>query len=200
MSDDDHGFGDDNTEARRRRGFGLRTPERTPERRDPTPAPTPLDAHRKESGQRHEATRERIEQVSRDALSAIVALDTRIKKIEEQVEKIAEGQAHTHTQIERGRGALWLGTGLAGAVLLGVVALIGATIEARQSNAVQDVDIARLHAEDETSRVERRELRDAVTRTAASVERVAGAVESQDRRLDDAEDEIRTMRRPGEGR
>lgn len=196
MSDDG---GDDTTEARRRRALVRPLPER----RDLTP----LDLHRKESGQKHEAARDRIEQVARDSLEMVASLDKKITAILQtqeaqgaQISALATTQASMHTVLERGRGAMWLGTVLAGGVLLGVTTLIGMVVDGRERNTVQDVEIARLHSEDDQSAQERRELRDAVTRTAGAVERVAGAVEMQDARINRVEDDVGAMRRPNGGR
>lgn len=142
-----------------------------------------------ESEQRHTTTRGQIDELRRE----VATLTASVGALREEI----AGKGGMREAMDRMRGALWLGAILAGLVGTGVSWLVLTTIETRQTTAVHSVEIAGLHAEDDASKTERRELRDAVTRAAAAVERVAGSVEAVGERVDRVEDEVREQRTRG---
>lgn len=135
--------------------------------------------HRRESGQRHEAASQRLD------------------RHEQALTRISERLDAMETIARETRGAMRFGAAVALAVAGGVAWLVLTTIDSRQAIAVHSVEIAGLHSEDDASKTERRELREAVTRAAAAVERVAGSVEAVGDRVDRVEEEVREQRTRG---
>lgn len=145
------------------------------------------DKHRRDSDQRHEAARQATETQARD----IAALRTNVAALAETVRKLDEavtGKGGLREALDRMRGAIWLGALLAGLVGSGVAWLIGTTVDTRQTAAVHEAALLRLAEEDLASKSERRELREQVTRTASSVERLTEAMRAADRRIERLEE------------